>query len=344
MAPAQSLSMHAPDGLGLAIVLASSTPLVLMDPSLTVRAASGSFCTLFDLDPNEVSGRKLLDLGAGEWNLPRLRSLLTTTMAGSVAIDAYELDLQRPGRLHHLVLNAQRLAYGADHEVGLLLAIVDVSASRLLTDQKDDLIRQKQVLLQELQHRVANSLQIIASVLMLGARRVQSEEARSHLQEAHERVMAVARLQKHLTTSTAEGVALAEYLTTLCASIGASMILEPEHLKLSIAVDDTVFSAEASVSMGLIVTELVINALKHAFPDHKAGGEIHVTFRSLAKGWLLQVTDNGVGRSQDAPPGLGTSIVEALAKQLQATVTVTAAHPGTSVMIKHLAAARAVTS
>lgn len=122
------------------------------------------------------------------------------------------------------------------------------------------------------------------------------------------------------------------------------MILEPEHLKLAIAVDDAYFGAEASVSIGLIVTELVINALKHAFPSHQAGGEIHVNFRSLAKGWLLQVTDNGVGKSQEAVPGLGTSIVEALAKQLQATVTVNAAHPGTSVTVKHLVEEPAETS
>ena len=76
--------------------------------------------------------------------------------------------------------------------------MLDVTDARIAEKLKDDLLKEKAVLLQELQHRVANSLQIIASVLMQSARRVQSDEARTHLQQAHQRVMSVASLQHHL--------------------------------------------------------------------------------------------------------------------------------------------------
>jgi two-component sensor histidine kinase len=96
--------------------------------------------------------------------------------------------------------------------------------------------------------------------------------------------------------------------------------------------DDSSAPADASVSLGLIVTERVINALKHAFPGDR-GGDILVLYRSAASGsdWTLSVADNGVGvpRGADAPKaGLGGSIVDALARQLDARVLIADADPG----------------
>lgn len=92
-----------------------------------------------------------------------------------------------------------------------------------------------------------------------------------------------------------------------------------------------------SVSLGLIVTELVINALKHAFPGHEPEGRIAVDYLANGAGWTLSVGDNGIGMpsGEDMEPGLGTGIVEALAKQLGATVTVTDRSPGTTVSVVH---------
>ncbi len=178
------------DSLGLALVMSSNTPLILLDSALIVKAASGSFCRAFALDPLQVVGSALLSLGDGEWNLPQLASLLSATASGSAAIDAYEIDLVRKGhKTCRLVLNAHRLDYPGSEEVLIVLAVLDVSAARLAETTRIDLERDKDVLHQELQHRVANSLQIIASVIMQSARRVQSEETRSHLQDAHHRVM-----------------------------------------------------------------------------------------------------------------------------------------------------------
>lgn len=329
-----------PGELGLAIVLASSTPLVLLDAALVIQTASGTFCRMFGIDPQSVSGRSYFSLGSGEWDIPRLRLLFAATMAGKAAIDVYELDLVCNGELQHLVLNAQRLTNGDKPEAWLLLAVNNVTEARITARQKDDLVQEKQVLLQELQHRVANSLQIIASVLMLGARKVQSDEARIHLNDAHQRVMAIAKLQHQLSTSGADGVPLGTYLEDLCGSIAASMILQPDTLKITTAVDDYVASPEQSVSFGLIVTELVINALKHAFPDHLQHGIITVDFTAAGVGWTLAVSDNGIGKAPTAQPGLGTGIIEALAKQLNARIEVRDADPGTRVLVIHDLAAQ----
>ena len=211
------------------------------------------------------------------------------------------------------------------------------NAVRAETHKNESLMREKEVMLQELNHRVANSLQIIASILMQRVRSVQSEEARNHLQDAHHRVMSVATLQRLLASTASGEVQLRPYLTDLCASIGASMIADPGRLTMNVTVDDSVMSPNQSVSVGLIVTELAINSLKHAFPDvTQQQCQIDVAFAASPSGWILTVSDNGCGlpdNHADAKPGLGTGIVNALADQLGATVDLTDNNPGTKVTI-----------
>lgn len=322
----------------MAVIDSSQAPLLLLDSDLTVLAASRSFCFSFNLEP--VTSRvKLSELGLGEWDLPQLDSLLRATVAGHADIDAYEMDLARAGRKTcHLVVNAHRLDLSDAGDIKVVLAVTDVTAARMSEKLKDDLVREKQILLQELQHRVANSLQIIASVLMQSARRVQSEETRTHLHDAHHRVMSIATMQKQLAVSRIGDVELRSYLTDLCRSISASMISDHKQLSLSATVDDSSVSSTVSVSLGLIATELVINALKHAFPGRNRSGAITVDYRSDGPAWTLTVGDDGVGLpSGDASvaPGLGTGIVDALSKQLDATVRVTDLAPGTKVEIVH---------
>ena len=323
--------------LALAVVESSTAPLILLDGDLMVVAASDSFCQSFHIDPATTEGLEVFHLGKGEWNVKRLRSLLTATLSGAAAVEAYEMDLTVAGaEPRRLVLNAQKLAYGQDAPVRLLLAVADVTDARLAAKLKDDLLREKAVLLQEIQHRVANSLQIIASVILQSARKVQSDETRVHLHDAHNRVMSVAALQQQLAESRLGAVELKAYFTQLCQSIGASMIRDHEEISLGVDVDGSEVDADVSISLGLIVTELVINALKHAFPEHRTG-KIMVAYRAHGLNWTLSVSDDGVGIPPGVrvTPGLGTSIVEALTSQLKAHVQVAAAHPGTIVSVIH---------
>jgi two-component sensor histidine kinase len=175
---------------------------------------------------------------------------------------------------------------------------------------------------------------------MQSARNVQSEEARTHLNNAHHRVMSVATLQKQLAARSIEDVALRPYFTDLCSSIGASMIADARRLTITPAIDDTTTTADVSVSLGLIVTELVINALKHAFPRKGQKGQITVGYESDGQDWTLTVGDDGVGMpdAEHKPePGLGTGIVQALSKQLRATFDIRNSQPGTLVSIGHRA-------
>jgi hypothetical protein len=187
----------------LAVVASLHQPLLFLTEDLKVIAASASFCRAFQIDAASAPGRVLSELGAGEWALPKLNSLLKATASGSAEIDAYEIDLIRKDQTPRcLLVNAHKLDDADNERVRLLLAVTDVTLAREEARQKDDLLREKAILLQEVQHRVANSLQIIASLLMQSARRVQSAEARGHLHDAHYRVMSIAAVQRHLAAST----------------------------------------------------------------------------------------------------------------------------------------------
>ena len=331
----------------LAMVASSDAPLLLLGGDLQVIAASNSFGRAFHVDPASACGRSVFELGSGEWDLPKLRSLLSATASGHAAIDAYEMDLTEDGgEIRRLVIKALKLEYGDADVPRLLVTISDVTDARIAEKLKDDLLRERAVLLEEIQHRVANSLQIIASVLMQSARTVQSEETRTHLTDAHNRVMSIATVQRQLASSGKLDVELRPYFTQLCQSLGASMIRDHKKQSIEVTGDQSSVAADASVSLGLIVTELVINALKHAFPEGQSG-KITVDYQSHGPNWALAVNDDGVGMHPEtvsATPGLGTSIVEALARQLHARVQVADARPGTAVSIIHTQIAAVDTS
>jgi len=115
------------------------------------------------------------------------------------------------------------------------------------------------------------------------------------------------------------------------------MIGNRRPVSLKVHVEDGTATSSQAVSIGLIVTELVINALKHAFPDDRADGTITVTYQLAEPNWRLSVSDNGIGRPEGnldkLVPGLGTTIVEALARQLEAHVDALMTPFGTTVSV-----------
>lgn len=326
--------------LAFALIISSQAPVLLLDNALSVVAASTTFYRDFKLTPPPTAAarEKFARLGGGEWNDPQLLQLLQAAADSDPQLEPYEMVLVRPGEPDcQLVINAHKLEY-EDTAIRVVLAITDVTAARLAEQLKDKMLLEKQLLMQELQHRVANSLQIIASVLMQSARKVNSEETQRHLSDAHHRVMSIATLQRQLATTQEGDVSLNGYFKELCESIAASMIADSSNLSLSADIDNSIVDSRVSVSLGLIVTELVINSLKHAFPASTRLGKILVSFRTTGSGWTLTVEDDGIGfpkNKANFKPGLGTGIVEALAAQLDAEVSIGDAHPGTRVSIIH---------
>ena len=330
------------DGRTLAQALVDTVreSLLVLDGELRVVAASRSFYATFQTIPAETQGRLVYDLGSGEWNNPALRELLERIIPEHGIMDHFEVEQDFPtiGR-RTMLLNARKVFYQGDLNTTLLLAIEDITDRRVAERLLHSISEQKDMLLSEMSHRVANSLQIIASILLLKARSVQSEETRGHLEDAHRRVMSVASLQQHLkATGMGEEIEVGAYLATLCEALSGSMVRERRPITLSVAAGPGNVRSEQAVSIGLIVTELVINALKYAFPVDIAAGQIVVGYKANATEWVLSVTDNGSGMQENPiqkSKGLGTALVKALAQQLEAQVEIKTGSKGTIVLITH---------
>ncbi len=329
--------------LAQAIVDTIRDPLLVLDQDLRVVTANRAFHRIFRTNRQDIQDRPIYELGDGQWDIPELRLLLEDVASEHSVMEDFEVEQDFPlGRRHSLLLNAREVFNQRDATKLILLAIEDVTDRRAAERAIAELLQQKEILLQEMQHRVANSLQIIASILMLKARTVQSEEIRLHLRAAHDRVMSLATVQQQLEAcGHGERIELGPYLSRLCEALTGSMIGDNRTITLKVEADAGAAVSGDAVGIGLIITELVINTLKHAFPDAREG-EILVRYDVDGANWRLSVSDNGVGLQQDGSggcghTGLGTSIVEALAHQLKARVEIANRSPGMTVSIVHTA-------
>jgi len=329
--------------LAQAIVDTIRDPLLVLDQQLRVVAANRAFHQTFRMNRQDIQGRPVYGLGNGQWDIPELRLLLEDVAPLHTVMEGYEVvrDFPAIGR-RSMLLNAREVFDQRNANKLILLAIEDVTDQRAAERKVAELLQQKETLLQEMQHRVANSLQIIAGILLLKARTVQSEETRLHLRDAHQRVMSVAAVQQQLLASShGEPIEIGPYLSRLCETLFASMTHDGRPVSLKVQTEGgTALSAEA-VIVGLIVTELVINALKHAFVGERAAGLLVVTYVAIETTWRLAVSDNGVGITEGrldfhkTTHGLGMILVEALAEQLDAHVEVVRNPHGTTVSITH---------
>lgn len=316
-------------------------PVLVLDKELRVIAASRSFYSVFKVSPEDTQGRLLYALGDGQWDIPKLRILLEKIIPERGVMEGYEVEHAFPGLGHRtMCLNARQVFYQGGAGTTILLGMEDVTDRRMLERDKDELLHEKDVLLEELQHRIANSLQIIASIILLKARAVQSEETRLHLHDAHKRVMSVAAVQEQLQASGATGpIEIVPYLARLCETLATSMIGDTRPISLKVVGERGSATSRQAESLGLIVTELVMNALKHAFTNDKADGRITVAYDIAETNWKLSVSDNGIGKPDgvfaQGKSGLGTGIVKALSHQLDAQVETLAGPEGTTVSITH---------
>jgi len=324
-----------------AIVDTVREPFLVLDKDLRVLAASRSFYSAFKVSHEATQGRLLYALGDGQWDIPKLHLLLEKIVPEHGVMEDYEVEHEFPGLGQRtMCLNARQIFYEGGTHTTILLGIEDVTAQRKLEREKDELLREKDVLLEELQHRTANSLQIIASIILMKSRAVQSEETRFHLEDAHKRVLAIAAVQKQLHASVAIGsVDVAPYLTNLCETLATSMIGDSRPITIKVVAKAGTATSRQAESLGLIVTELVMNALKHAFPNEKTKGTITVSYELSGTNWKLSVADNGTGKdiSAKAKPksGLGTGIIKALSSQLDAKVETLSSPQGTTISITH---------
>jgi two-component sensor histidine kinase len=194
-----------------------------------------------------------------------------------------------------------------------------------------------ELLLGEVNHRVANSLALVGSIVRLQSKSVSNPEARSALAEAQARITAIALVHKHLySAGDVRFVDLQDYLAGLLAHLQAAMQAHGFGAKLTHDLAPIRLRTDASVNLGIVVAEWVTNAFKYAYPG--GDGEVRVTLARLDDhNAELTVADDGVGTSRDAEfkgTGLGTRIVMATAHSMRAQTEYLPVPVGTAIRIR----------
>ena len=188
-----------------------------------------------------------------------------------------------------------------------------------------------EALLGEVNHRVANSLQLVSAMVRLQATALADPAARDALEDTQRRIGAIAQVHRRLyTSSDVEHVDMQEYLGALIDELAETWSSDAAPRRLKLAADPIRLPTDRAVSLGVIVTELVTNACKYAYPT--GPGEVRVALhRDGDDLFLLAVEDDGCGMAPDATPkgtGLGTKLIRAMAQSLQAAVEYDAGHRG----------------
>ena len=196
-----------------------------------------------------------------------------------------------------------------------------------------------EVLLHEVNHRVANSLSLVSSLVGLQANAVKDQVARDALSETQARIYAISLVHKRLYTSgDVRFVEIQEYFEGLLEHLRASTTGQGHGAKLVAEIERLSIPTDTAINLGVVVTELVTNAIKYAFPETERQGQIEVRLSHVDEHELeLVVSDDGIGwRGEGSAKGtgLGTRIVRAIAKSLEATVEYGNEPRGTTVRLR----------
>jgi two-component sensor histidine kinase len=293
--------------------------LLVLEPDLTIRFASRSFCDQFSVAPDHTVGRKLYELGNGQWDIPKLRTALETIISGGKTIEAFEVEQVFPSiGPRVVVLNARKVHRPGKKTQQILLAIEDVTERVRLERERAIGHERIGMLLQELTHRVKNSLQIIASMVRIEAQSHKSGEGKSALDRVSHRIDALAHLYSKLSEAgSVEMVDAATYLSELCRDLIASIRKEDgTSIVLKTEIESEHLPTDRAIPIGLLVNELVTNAVKYAFPGDTKG-TVLVTLKRVPGELRLTVADDGQGIDpRRADSGLGGRLVEGFAQQL----------------------------
>jgi len=184
-------------------------------------------------------------------------------------------------------------------------------------------LEQKRALLHEVDHRVKNNLQLIASLILLQTRRTSDETARTALKTVLERVTAVATVHRRLFQNDPLNFGVADFVRDLTGDLAAAA--GRDDLEIQLDLEHVAIPAASAAAFALVVNELLGNALKHAFPAGRPG-RVRVVLADRGDACVLTIADDGVGMT--GQPAFGSTIVKLLCQQLHAQLEVVDAQPG----------------
>ncbi|WP_407873967.1 GAF domain-containing protein [Qipengyuania nanhaisediminis] len=232
-----------------------------------------------------------------------------------------EVFVHRDGSFYPVHFTASPIRDEASNTIGTIIEVRNIADERERASELAEALKAKDILLHEVNHRVKNSLQVVTSLLTLQARKAEDENLVNSLQEARNRVAVIAAMHQRLySTSDHDHVDFGDYLADLADEAMQSMG-SGDRIKLHAAIDrGIVMNLRQAVPLALVVSELITNAIKYAYPDD-AAGEVFVGLDDRGDHVAICIHDEGVGLPDGFDPsqsaGLGMKIVTSLLRQVR---------------------------
>jgi two-component sensor histidine kinase/PAS domain-containing protein len=242
--------------------------------------------------------------------------------------NGHEIVIERPDGQR---LTALAYANPMHDETGTLLGavnvLVDITERKQAEAQLQASLHEKEVLLKEIHHRVKNNLQVIASLLYLQSDQLKDPEDLALFEDTQNRVKSMALVHESLyRTGDLARFNFARYIESLTPHLFQSHGAESSRISLAMELDEIALDVDTAIPCGLILNELLTNALKYAFPDDRSGS-IHITLRAAAEHVILSVHDTGIGFPEGCDfrhtESLGLQLVGMMTEQLGGTLTLT---------------------
>ena len=252
------------------------------------------------------------------------RNKIRNVLEGQITGDEYTAQ-RHDKSLFPIMLYSNPIINDDNIHEGFRGIIIDISDLKNAEERIFASLKEKEVLLQEVHHRVKNNMQIISSLLSLQANHTGSEEAAEVLNESRGRVKSMAMIHEKLYHShNLSQLNIGEYLNNLVKDILSSYSRVSSSVTAKVEVDDIYLNIDTALPMGLIVNELVSNCIKHAFPD--GTGCIDINLLPDKDEYILTVSDDGIGLPDDIDPfesnSLGLKLVNSLSIQLEGELEV----------------------
>ncbi|KFB69806.1 PAS domain S-box protein [Candidatus Accumulibacter vicinus] len=276
---------------------------------------------IFGYTRDEALGRQV-DLIVPPQAMPVIEPVLAQLRDNSGGAHITNENLSKRGEIILCEWFNTSLTDAAGEVVGVMSLVRDVIAEKHAEERVQSALHDREVLLKEIYHRVKNNLQVVASLLSLQGRGIDDPRLSEVLADSVARVKAMALVHEQLYRSgDLARIALGGYLRSLMDSLDQAVMASRRGIMLRVEADDSRVSIDTAVPCGLLVNELVTNAIKHAFPAG-AGGTVVTRFSADADGTLtLEVADNGIGIAEDfdfrRSSSLGLRLVDSLTDQLE---------------------------
>ena len=227
--------------------------------------------------------------------------------------------LDKYGNIRHIYIQISPIRNNKNISFFLIIAI-DITEQKEFENALKNSVKEKEVLVQEIHHRVKNNMQIISSLLNLQSRYVEDDEAVDVLKESQNRVKSMAMIHEKLYQSgDFTNINFKEYIINLVSNLFFSYNIDKNRIKKIIDIEDIKLNMETAIPCGLIISELISNSLKYAFPN-EIGGQIAIFLKFIEEEYVLTISDNGIGLSDDLDfkntDSLGLQLVNSLINQI----------------------------